>query len=334
MLPNDLLWRSDEEAARRLALKALTGARAAERRLDDQFDREALHDFRVGVRRLRSVLRAYKAELQDAVRPKDRRKLRAIQRATGAGREAEVALKWLKKQHRTLAPDHLVGLNWLSAMLLDRRRRCTEDLDDALRSSFRDLAADLESRLAVMRSEQNLLSEHAKANFAQRVGTLTEQHANELQVVLGQIANLDDSERLHDGRIAGKRLRYLLEPLRPYVNEAQQVVKRTKQLQDVLGDLNDVHVLTQEIDAALSVSMKERGDRIRVSLRAHDLDRAQRDAAASEWSGLIELYTRLEADRTELLATLRDRWLGGELEVLVSQARDLARLLRQLDRPS
>jgi len=103
-----------------LALKCLAAARTAERRLDDPFDREALHDFRVSIRRLRSLLRAYRPQLEAAVRTKDRKRLRAIQQATGGGREAEVALEWLTKQHGDLAPEHLAGLNWLSALRLER----------------------------------------------------------------------------------------------------------------------------------------------------------------------------------------------------------------------
>ncbi|MEM8609117.1 MAG: CHAD domain-containing protein [Myxococcota bacterium] len=333
-LPDDLLWRSSEEAARRLALKSLGAARTAERRLDDRFDREALHDFRVAVRRLRSVLRAYKVELAEVVSPKDRKRLRTIQRATGAGREAEVALKWLKKQHGTLAPEHVAGLNWLSAILLERRRRCSNDLDAQLRASFRTLIDQMEERLAIMRSEQNLLTENTVASFARCAGDLTDAHADELQRVLGHIANLDDTERLHEGRICGKRLRYLLEPLRPYVNEAQPIVKRTKQLQDVLGDLNDVHVLMSEIDTAIQRSMSERADRIRRALAGRDFERARREAVMIEWSGLLELHLRLETERTELIATLRDNWLSGGLDLLVSKARGLARHLRHLDQPN
>ena len=279
------------------------------------------------------MLRAYKSELAEVVQPKDRKRLRTIQRSTSAGREAEVALKWLKKQHGSLAPEHMAGLNWLSSVLLERRRRCSEDLDQAVRESFRALIDDLEGRLAVMRSEQNLLAEHPATTFAQCAGDLTEAHANELQHVLGQIASLDDAERLHDGRIAGKRLRYLLEPLRSYVNEAQPVVKRIKRLQDVLGDLNDVYVLMNEIDVALQRSMSERSERIRRSLRARDFDRARREAAMTEWSGLLELHRRLDTERGVLLADLRDRWLGSDLDALVSECRSLARQLRQFDQP-
>lgn len=330
-LPGDLLFRSDEEAARRLALKALSAARAAERRLDDRSDPEALHDFRVAVRRLRSLLRAYKPQLQSAVRKKDRNRLREIQRATGGGREAEVALEWLTKQQRDLAPEHLTGLNWLSAKLLARRRECAQALDGELRESFKRTAEKLEERLAIMRSEQNLLAERPHVSFARTLANLTESHGTDLLVQLGQIARMDDSAALHEARIMAKRLRYLLEPVRAFVDDAQPVVKKTKRLQDVLGDLNDVHVLMDEIDAAFEDALAHKAGRIKESLGRGDLERARRDASMSEWVGLVELYSRLENERRELIAKLRDRWLDGELDALVSRARNLAHDLRMRD---
>lgn len=333
-MPDDLLFRSDEEAARRLALKSLAAARAAERRLDDRFDREALHDFRVSVRRLRSLLRAYRPQLETAVRAKDRKRLRAIQNATGAGREAEVALEWLTKQHGSLAPEHLAGLNWLSGLLLDRRRKCAEDLDAKLRQQFRRTAEKLEERLAVMRSEQNLLADQPHVTFARTLANLTEAHATDLLVNLGQIASMEHAEQLHRARITGKRLRYLLEPVRAYASGAQSVVKRSKRLQDVLGDLNDVHVLMREIDQSFEASMQQKATRLRQSVRRGDIDRARREASVSEWAGLVELYDRLERDRRELIGQLRDRWIGGDLDALVSRARDLAHQLRATDQPA
>ena len=331
VLPDDLLSRSDEEAARRLALKALSAARAAERRLGDRSDPEALHDFRVAVRRLRSLLRAYGPQLESSVRKKDRRRLRRIQRATGAGREAEVALEWLTKQQADLAPEHLAGLNWLSAKLLARRRECARSLDGDLREAFKRTAEALEERLAIMRSEQNLLAERPNVSFARTLANLTESHATDLLVQLGQIARMDDSAALHQGRIMGKRLRYLLEPVRAYVQEAQPVVKRSKRLQDVLGDLNDVHVLMAEIDRAFEEALTHKAERIKQSLGRGDIDRARREASMSEWVGLVELYSRLENERRELISKLRDQWLTGELDALVGRARHLAHDLRNLD---
>ncbi len=330
-LPDDLLFRSDEEAARRLALKSLAAARAAERRLDDRFDREALHEFRVSVRRLRSLLRAYRPQLETAVRAKDRKRLRAIQAATGEGREAEVALEWLTKQHADLAPEHLAGLNWLSALLLERRRKCAENLDASVRTTFRRTAEKLEERLAIMHSEQNLLADQPHVSFARTLANLTEAHATDLLANLGQIASMDHAEQLHRARITGKRLRYILEPIRAYTNEAQSVVKRSKRLQDVLGDLNDVHVLMREIDQSFEASMQQRAGRLRESLRKGDLERARREVVVSEWAGLVELYERLEKERRELIGQLRDRWLSGDLDALITRTRDLAQQLRTLD---
>jgi len=265
------------------------------------------------------------------VRPKDRKRLRTVQRATGGGREAEVALEWLTKQHPDLAPEHLAGLNWLSGLLLERRRQCAEQLDAGLRSSFRRTAARLEERLAIMRTEQNLLADEPYVAFGRTLANLTEAHATDLLVNLGQIASMEDSETLHQSRILGKRLRYLLEPVRAYAHGAQAIVKRSKRLQDLLGDLNDVHVLMREIDASFEGSMQLKAKRVRESLRRGDLERARREASVSEWAGFVELYARLDQERRSLIAELRDTWLGGDLDVLVAKARDLAQQLRALD---
>jgi len=330
-LPGDLLLRNDEEAARRLALKALSAARAAERRLDDRSDPEALHDFRVAIRRLRSLLRAYRPQLGSSVRKKDRARLRKIQRTTGGGREADVALEWLTKQQRDLAPECLTGLNWLSAKLLARRRVCAQALDDEVRQAFKRTAEKLEERLAIMRTEQNLLADRPHATFARTLANLTEAHATDLLVQLGQIARMDDAEALHKARIMSKRLRYLLEPLRAQVAEAQPVVKKTKRLQELLGDLNDIHVLMDEIYQAFDDALAQKAGRIKESLSRGDIDRARRDASMSEWVGLVELYSRLEKERREVIAKLRDRWLDGDLDALVTRARNLAHELRLRD---
>jgi CHAD domain-containing protein len=150
---------------------------------------------------------------------------------------------------------------------------------------------------------------------------------------LGQIASLDHAEQLHKARITAKRLRYLLEPIRAYADKAQSVVKRSKRLQDVLGDLNDVHVLMREIDESFEDSMQQKAGRVRESVRRGDIERARREASVSEWAGLVELHDRLDKERRDLIGQLRDRWLGGELDALVARARDLAQHLRTLDHP-
>jgi CHAD domain-containing protein len=71
----DLLLRPAGEAAHRIARAFLDDAAAAAARLADAADAEALHDFRVAIRRLRVTVRTYPA-LRASVSKKLRRRLR------------------------------------------------------------------------------------------------------------------------------------------------------------------------------------------------------------------------------------------------------------------
>ena len=64
------LSRPPEEGARLLALSFLDQAAQARPRLADPADTEALHDFRVGLRRLRSCLRAYRRRISREACPR------------------------------------------------------------------------------------------------------------------------------------------------------------------------------------------------------------------------------------------------------------------------
>ena len=90
--PEGLLTTPAPGAARRIAVNLLDAASAARERLTDADDAEALHDFRVAMRRLRSTLRAYQPQLDAVVPSKLRRRLRDLARATGEARDVEVQI--------------------------------------------------------------------------------------------------------------------------------------------------------------------------------------------------------------------------------------------------
>jgi hypothetical protein len=83
--PADLLERPAVDAASLVALRYLDDSTTAATRLSDRTDAEALHDFRVAVRRLRVTLQAYPG-LREGVPKKYRRRLRKLTRATNAVR--------------------------------------------------------------------------------------------------------------------------------------------------------------------------------------------------------------------------------------------------------
>jgi CHAD domain-containing protein len=323
-----LLLQDDAEVARALVLRTIKAARAAEGRLDDPRDAEALHDFRVAIRRLRSLLRAWSAQLEGAVHAKDRRALREIQRATGAGREAEVTLLWLAEQKEDLPPSQAAGLNWLTVLFEARRRKCSEELNADVRASFLKCVRGLQKRLKAPKNEggpaeQTRLFAHS---LAERIEAL----AQELQQILCTAANSHDAATLHSARIVGKRLRYLLEPLRRHLPQALGVVKQSKEIQDVLGNLNDVHVLMEEIEAAIVPVMAKRAKRVRRALRDRDISRARAETSTNESLGFVELYDRLLARQTQLLDELDKARERGDLDRWVAMTLQLAGDLRAM----
>lgn len=324
--PDELLLQGDAEVAAVLVLQTIKAGRAAERRLDDPLDAEALHDFRVAIRRLRSLLRAWSPQLQGSVHAKDRRALREIQRATGAGREAEVTLLWLADQKEDMRPGQTAGLRWLTALFEDRRRKCSEDLDAGIRASFLKSVRRLEKNLTVLRDEDR--PPEQSGVFAHSLAERIEALAEELRATVHAATRAADAAALHSVRIIGKRLRYLLEPLRGQLPQALGLLKQSKEIQDVLGDLNDVHVLMAEIEAAIIPAMAKRAKRVRRALRDLDLSRALSETSTREDLGFVALYERLLARQRQLLDELDKAGQDGDLDRWITMTLQLAKDLR------
>jgi len=96
------------------------------------------------------------------------------------------------------------------------------------------------------------------------------------------------------------------------------VVKQCKRLQDQLGDLNDAHVLSDELGDALETAAAEQARRL------HELAREDpggtRSAGAREVGdpipGLLELTRRVELHARRLFGKLGRDWLVGGIEGL------------------
>src|SRR5262245_37691877 len=138
-----LLSVSAQEGARLVALAYLDQAAAAAERLHDPGDAEALHDFRVGMRRLRSCLRSYDDLLGPSLGDKGQRRLARIAGRTNPGRDAEVQLGWLEKLGPELHARHRPGVRWLAEDLADRRTRAYQEARDETYAHYERLDARL-----------------------------------------------------------------------------------------------------------------------------------------------------------------------------------------------
>jgi CHAD domain-containing protein len=104
-----------------LARAYLDDARRAAPGLGSRPDPDALHDFRVALRRLRGLLRAYRAPLGPRISKRLRRRLTDVADATGAGRDADVMLVWIATQTKGLTRSERVGARWLAERIRTRR---------------------------------------------------------------------------------------------------------------------------------------------------------------------------------------------------------------------
>jgi hypothetical protein len=123
---------------------------------------------------------------------------------------------------------------------------------------------------------------------------------------------------LHDMRIAAKRLRYVLEVTAdtcfgPY---AATALKRTKDLQDLLGEIHDCDVqlprVLARIDELRSADAQQARGRAKAKARDLDAGFAGRTAHTTAWRGLETLAVYLQARRALLFERFLEMWTGLE----------------------
>lgn len=317
---SDILQRPPEEASRRIALSYLDAAHAGAVRLGDPHDEEALHDFRVAIRRLRSTVRAWSAPLEGSITKKQRRALKDLQRATGAGRDAEVLVEWLEAARPELNTRHRAGLDWLVEQLAQRRDAAYGHVREHVRAAFARLEAKLRERLRRLTLNVDLLAQPASATYACALAHHSGEHLEELAGALERIDSVADHEQAHAARIRGKRLRYLVEPVAPHLAEARKVVKRCKQLQDLLGDFNDTTQLLVELADATERAAAEHARHLHQHARTGAPEKPPNNSRVQ--TGLVALTRYAQANQDTLFANLQHGWLApdvGGLRPLVAQ---------------
>lgn len=285
----ELLEQPVARAAREVALRLLDKAEKERHRLHDAGDPEALHDFRVAVRRLRSWLRAFKQPLRGSVSGRHRDSLRAVAHATNEGRDAEVHVEWLRAHPEFFWRRRRPGTEWLIERLSSKGRVAAGALHREVKREFVPVRRELSERLEAYSWRERFAA--PDATFAEATALRGREYGDELRNKIAEVRGPGDKEAAHAARIAAKHLRYLLEPVASAIPAGEATIARLKALQEVLGALHDAHVFGAEVSEAMVAAAAE---------PTANLSRA----------GLLAIARRLRAGVKDSFASFAKSWSG------------------------
>lgn len=301
MSPSALPTLRVEAGARRLALVHLDDARAARSRLKEPTDPEALHDYRVALRRLRSCLRGYRKEFRSTVTRKSFREVRRLARGTNRSRDLEVHLAWLTDRRDAAGEPERPGISWLIERLGEAMGRARDEMLALDEQLFPGIHERLSRQLSESRAPIRLASwrRSTAAVTARRARTASRR----LRSRLRRIRGYSSEQEIHRARIAAKHLRYILEPFAGGRPGGDAVIARLKSLQDALGDVHDAQVFVAELHEPL-----------------HQAANAGR---ADVGPGLHGLIASLGARGRQAFATTRREWLRTGADAFFEQVKAL-----------
>ncbi|MGN8049688.1 CHAD domain-containing protein [Curtobacterium sp. 22159] len=218
-------------------------------------EREAVHDLRKVLRRLRSVLAAYRGALDRGATETLRAELAEVARVAGVARDAEVLRDRLLRS-AARAPE-----GYVDALTLDRigshadatRSAAARELRRTLRSATWFRALDHLDDL-VERTPRGPHADDDAAAFAVR--RIRKERARVAKRLTGGVEGLED---LHEVRKAARRLRYALQAAGSAPDLGKRYLGRLQRVQESLGEVLDAdHAVVAY--RQLAVRAAERGE--------------------------------------------------------------------------
>ena len=299
-------------------------ADVAIRRLGDHNDVQALHDSRVALRRLRGWLRAFESELQ--VKSKRRKALKRLAHSTNRARDAEVSLEWLNVLERTLNPKALAGLKRFTSEL-------TRIRDADYRRLRRVLPRDWRRLVRKLRRAASCAGDKGKSRpFQKSFMVSLRAYSLDFEKALVRARRAPTPRKLHTLRIAGKRLRYLVETLLPWYPRAGGFMREMRLLHDTTGAVQDLQRL---IDLSEHAFLRQAGSRYR-RLLAEYLDSGAdhrtlpRPDFAPGLAPQLWICRRAGQVQTEYVQRIKKDFLGRRTPACL---RELRLITRDLGRP-
>jgi CHAD domain-containing protein len=209
-------------------------------------DTEFLHDFRVAVRRTRALL----GQIRDVFPPEAVEHFSTefswIGRLTGPSRDLDVLVLALRKDRGDIPAGDMDAVRAFLRHAQEKEQRALVEALDSGR--YRRLLSEWESFL-----DRSVSYEPEPLNAGRLLREVVSPRAWRLsRRIAGSAETIDERTepaRIHDVRIAAKKLRYLVDVTPAFYAAAdlERIVGALKSLQRVLGDFHDAHLQQQRL---------------------------------------------------------------------------------------
>jgi CHAD domain-containing protein len=266
-------------------------------------DTEFLHDFRVAVRRTRSALTLIRGVFPESVKEKFKTEFAATGRKSNELRDLDICLLRRERYTEMLPPALRPGLGPLFEIIARERLEAHVEFVKELASDSyrRSIEAWGKFLNAPAGAEDEL-----PASFAPVIGLAKKRIRKRYKKAVGLGKGLDESSPdrdFHTLRIECKKLRYYLEFFESLFppDEIKAVIRHLKQLQDNLGDYNDMHVQQERLKGYIPMMDPSESE--------------GRDSIAAAGGLISELYLKQKELRAEFHARFEE-FSGGDMKAL------------------
>jgi CHAD domain-containing protein len=273
--PDDPLWAWAASAIRSRAeamLKHIPGVR-------EGADIEAVHDLRVGSRRLAAAMKVFAVCFPGSEYRRLVREVRRVTRRLGALRDLDVLADYYEKLMPELEPAERLAAEYQLAVFQRDRKKSRPPALEALDEVEEDELVPRLERFLVQEGEAfqvGLLPVPPWSAAGVKSGSHAPIHPEQsfrlaaprllierLDTLLGfreYVTQPEAVEELHSMRIAAKWLRYTMELFTPaYADELADAIATVKKVQEQLGDLHDSDVRLDLLNAGRRGHLSARG---------------------------------------------------------------------------
>jgi CHAD domain-containing protein len=204
-------------------------------------DTEFLHDYRVSLRRTRSLLGQIKNVFPEDAVTHFRTEFRWLAQATSVKRDLDVLMLSLRRMSESLPADDLATL----LAFLSRKQVHAQRLLELLLESnrYRDLLASWRSFLQDATTRDPESEDAARSLVDLTSGHILRLHSRLFHQAIA-IHDETPAEAIHEVRIVANKLRYMIDATRSLRDrrDLDRIIDSLTRMQDVLGDFNDAQV--------------------------------------------------------------------------------------------